>query len=185
MRIATILVIAMAVAAAGCSTLSVKHDYDQYADFSSYRSFAWIQQPTTTTGTGDAQTAREVNTLLDQRIKRAVNVVLMEKGMQLKTDSPDMLLAYHTGVQNKVDVTDWGYSYPGYGAGWYGGRDVSVYNYEEGTLIIDMIDAKTKQLVFRASGTDVLDENPTPEQIEKKINDVVKQMLAAYPPGKR
>lgn len=177
------LIIAVAVMAVGCSSLSLQYDYDQYADFSSYRTFAWTKAPVK--ATADANTPKEVNTLLDQRIRRAVNVNLMEKGMQLNTDNPDMLIAYHTGVQDKVDVTDWGYSYPAYGPGWYGGRDVSVYNYEEGTLIIDLIDAKTHQLVWRGTATDVLEENPSPERIEKKINSVVEQMLAKYPPGKR
>ena len=95
MKIAASLIILIAVVTVGCSSLRVQHDYDQYADFSGYRTFAWVTQPTT--AVGDARTARQVNTLLDSRIKRAVNVSLMEKGMQLNTDSPDLLIAYHTG----------------------------------------------------------------------------------------
>ena len=52
----------------------------------------------------------------------------------------------------------------------------------EGTLIIDMIDASTKQLVWRGSATGVLDENPSPEKVTQNVNNAVAAILAQYPP---
>ena len=81
-----------------------------------------------------------------------------------------------------VNVTDWGYSYPRYYGGW-GGGNVDVTTYDEGTLIFDLIDYKTKQLVWRGSATAALASNPSPEQQEKNLQTVVQKVFAAYPPN--
>ena len=64
-------------------------------------------------------------------------------------------MTYHVGAQDKVDVQSWGYGY-GYGPGryhgtWGGGGGIETYNYTEGTLIIDIVDASSKQLVWRGT----------------------------------
>lgn len=174
------LVILASAALGGCSSVEINHDYDRNVDFSRFKSFAWIQEPVTDVS-GDARSARQRNSLLDKRIRGAVNDELERKGLAVDTDAPDLFVAYHTGVQDKVDVTDWGYSYRDYYWG-AGGRDIDVYQYQEGTLIIDLIDANSKDLVWRGSAKGTLDENPSPEQQEQKIRDVVQQILDDYPP---
>ena len=121
------------------------------------------------------------NTLLDKRIKSQVNAVLAEKGMSVRSDSPDMLAAYHVGVKDKVQVTDWGYRYSDHYWGW-GGRDIDVSNYEEGTLIIDFVDAQTKELVWRGAGSVALDSSTDPQKSEELIRKVVGKILSQYPP---
>ena len=167
------------IALAGCSSISVNHDYDTDADFQSYRTFTWMpapQQPA-----GNAQAARNTDPLVGKRVMNAVTAELANKGLLEVSDKPDLLVAYHTGVEDKVDVTDWGYSYGGYYSGW-GGRDVTVTNYKQGTLIVDLVDAGTKQLVYRVTATGALSSNPSPEEMQKSINQVVKKMLKSYPP---
>lgn len=184
-RILTILIVAVVAVAAGCSSITVRTDYDRDADFTLYRTFGWLPQPTSSIS-GSAAQAQARNDLMDKRILSAVNNQLVNRGLQIDTTSPDLLLAYHTGVQDKVEVTDWGYSYPSYGA-WgggygYGGRNIDVYSYQEGTFILDFIDGKTHRLVWRGTATGVLDTNPNPEKSEKNINQVVEKLLAQYPP---
>jgi len=175
-------IIALAMVAAGCSTISVNHDYDSEADFATYNTFAWLQEPVT--AIGDAAAARQQNTLLDKRIRSAVEAELQAKGMTADTETPALLLVYHTGVDSKINVTDWGYTYPTRYGGWYGDRDVDVYQYEEGTLIVDLIDAKTHQLVWRGTATKTLEDNPSPERMEQNLREVVGKMFASYPPSK-
>jgi hypothetical protein len=179
-----VILISLVGLAVGCSSYSVNQDYDKDADFTSYKTYAWIQQPTT--AVGDAKTAQRVNTLLDKRIRSAVDAQLTAKGMTLlDSDDADLFIAYHTGIQDKVNVTDWGYSYPTRYGGWYGGSsNVDVTQYEEGTLIVDLIDVASKQLVWRGTATGALASNPTPEQVEKNLNTVVTKMFKDYPPGK-
>ena len=171
-----------AITAMGCSSISVHHDYDAAANWASYKTFDWIEQPMDPAG-GNAQDARAQNSLLAKRIMNAVNAQLAQRGMYRDIQNPTLLLAYHTGVQSKVDVTNYGYSY---GYGYYGwqGSNVDVYQYNEGTLIIDLIDASTKELVWRGVAQKTLADNPRPEQIDKTINDAVAKIFQKYPPKK-
>ena len=109
MKLAGILVVCCFVCLSiGCSSWNVSQDYDKEADFATYKTFAWIEQPTT--GMGSARAAQQMNTLLDKRIKGAVETQLNAKGLVKATENPDLLLIYHTGVDDKVDVSSYGYS---------------------------------------------------------------------------
>jgi hypothetical protein len=177
------VLVAAALVATGCSSISVRQDYDTQADFVAYKTYAWIQQPTT--AVGNARAAQQMNTLLDKRIKDAVNAQLAAKGMTLVTENPDALVMYYTGIDNKIEVQDYGYTYPRYGyGGWYGGGQVDVYEYNEGTLIVDLIDAKSDQLVWRGTATKVIDETASAQEREANLNEVISKLFAQYPPQK-
>ncbi len=166
------LALALGLLAAGCSTLEVNHDFDGQANFAQYRSYAWVPTPSA---------HQPASQLVAQRIERAIVDELGAKGLQENAGSPDLLVAYHTGTKDKIQVTDWGYTYGSYYWGW-GGRSVDVYQYEEGTLVVDLVDAKTKQLVWRGWATGTVDRTQSPEAIEAKINDAVAQIMKRYPP---
>lgn len=177
-----IVVCTLTLIVAGCSSgITVNHDFEPDADFSHYKTYAWIDQPASTMG--NAANAGRSNALLDQRIKQAVNDQLAKEGFTVNDSAPDVLMAYHTGVENKVDVTDWGYTYGSYYYG-YPRRDVTVTSYEQGTLIVDMIDGHTKELVWRGSAQATLLQNPTPEKIQQRLNEAVGKMFQYYPPKK-
>jgi len=173
-------IIALAMVAAGCSTISVNHDLR-------FRSgFRDLQYVRVAAGACDGDWrrggARQQNTLLDKRIRSAVEAELQAKGMTADT-RPPLYYCLPTGVDSKINVTDWGTRIHAYG-GWYGDRDVDVYQYEEGTLIVDLIDAKTHQLVWRGTATKTLEDNPSPERMEQNLREVVGKMFASYPPSK-
>jgi hypothetical protein len=176
------LVVVCAAAVAGCSSsISVNHDFDPGADFSRFKTYAWLAQPPPVVG--DARTAQQRNTLLDQRIKSAVEKELAKKDLAGAAEDPDLVVTYHTGVENKVDVTDWGYSYGSYYYG-YPQRDITVDHYRQGTLIVDLVHHKTMELVWRGTAEAILLENPTPEKVEQRINQAVGMMFQKYPPKK-
>ena len=158
---------------ASCSSISVNTDYDQQADFSAYKTFAWIPQ---------RKGAAARNPLMDKRIKKAVNEELIAKGYTGNTSGPDLLLAYHTGMRSKVDVTSWGY---GYGRYWrYPGGGVSVYQYQEGTLVLDIVDAQKKELVWRGIAQKALSETSSVEKREENLKKIVAKLLKNFPPQK-
>lgn len=165
----------------GCGTsISTNYDYDVNANFETYRTYDWI--PLAEATPGNAKTAVERNDLLDKRIRNAVNNSLKEKGLSLDTTGPDFLVVYHVGIQDKVQVTDWGYRYSDYYWG-YGGREIDVYNYQEGTLILDFVDAQTKQLIWRGAGSTAVDDSGrSPEKSDQIINKVVGKIMSQYPP---
>jgi hypothetical protein len=165
--------------ALGCSSISVTTDFDQKVDFTRISTYSWLPNPEAPSAGIEAELAQ--NTLVEGRVKRAVDAQLAAKGIRKTTQDPDMLVAFHTGVEDKVDVRSWGY---GYGYGWgYGGSGVTTINYQEGTLILDFIDPKTKELLWRGLGKKVLSQSTTPEKSEKVINEAVQKILEKYPPS--
>ena len=71
----------------------------------------------------------------------------------------------------------------GYRRGYRGPSGVSTYQYEEGSLILDFVDAKSKKLIWRGSAKAQIDNVDTPEKSEKLINEAVKEILKEYPPS--
>lgn len=177
------LLLIFTVLVMSCSSISVNHDYDKEANFVALKTFDWIAQPSNVVG--DVNAARARNDLIDSRVKSAVNNQLVAKGYQQNSENPDFLIAYHTGLKEKVNVSSYGYGYYPRGRyyGWGGGSYVDVHQYEEGTLILDFVDAKAKQLIWRGAATKALESNPSPEKIEKNINKVIAKILEKFPPS--
>ena len=162
----------------GCSSLSTTYDFDPNADFLMYRTFDFIQPPE---GQGEA------SSLLMKRIYNNVQIEMEAIGYKQDSSNPDILIATHVGAQDKINVTSYGYGYGGYGyygRGWggYGGGGVDVYQYTEGSLIIDVVEASTHELAWRGTATDVVDPSISPEARDRKIQTVVQRMLADFPP---
>jgi hypothetical protein len=174
------------VSTGGCSSISVKCDYDQEANFRGYKTFDWLVQPKEEITT--TEEAFIHNPLLRKRLKNAIARELLEQGYLQQSVDPDFLIAYYTDIKEKVYVQSWGSGYwRGYhGRGYYGGRDVSVTQYKEGTLIIDFIDSKTKQLFWRGWAVGVVEDmgvvTKRPEEAEEKINKAVEKIFETYPP---
>ena len=162
---------------ASCSTLKINHDYDSRTDFSPYKTFAWARAPKEIVGSPRARLLAD-NPMLDRRIKNAVASQLVSKGFNPDSNKPDLLIVYHVGLKDKINVSNWGY---GYGPYWGPGR-VDVYGYREGTLVIDFVDAGKKELVWRGIAQKALKEGGSPESRERELNDIIKRLLAKFPP---
>ena len=172
---------------AGCSPITVSTDYDPSIDFSDYRTYAWLPDLDKRIADPQSVDPRINNTLLDKRVRKAVETHLGAKGYTMvSTDTPDLYVAYHAALIGKVDVTTVNRHY-GYGPGWRGrggsiGTETHVREYEEGTLILDLIDAKTESLIWRGLAQAEVWVTSTPEEREKRINEAVRKMLERFPP---
>lgn len=171
---------ALILVAAGCSSLEVKYDYDPRTDFSQYSTFAWARAPKEVIGSPQAKLLAD-NPLLDKRIKNGVTIRLVEKGFRPDESRPDLLVVYHVGLANRINVSQWGYRYGPY---WGPGR-VDVYGYRQGTLIIDFVDAKKRELIWRGiAQKDLAEMGGSPEEREKDLNKVIERLLSPFPPKK-
>src|SRR5262245_42555679 len=97
---------AFALSLAGCSTFAVEEDYDKEANFDTLRTYEWLPA-----NFGDEEDIKGVmarNQLIDKRIRRGVNNELAHKGFQEVTSNPDFYIMYHVGLNDKIQVTDWG-----------------------------------------------------------------------------
>jgi hypothetical protein len=166
---------------AGCATTQVKTDWDKQANFSQYRTFA-IQAGKVVPAPGSVEAAdQQPDTLVLSRIDTALQNDLVSKGLRPVQQNPDMIVTYTAGARNKQEVVSnwdgfgWGFG-PGWGYGPYY-NDVWVDQYPQATLVIDLIDANTKKVVFRAvaKADDKNIRNP------KFIQSAVDKALAKYP----
>ncbi len=157
-----------------CATVRVASDYDKEANFNSYNSFAFYKP-----GIDKAK----ISDLDKKRILRAIETEMTVKGM-IKSETPSLLVSFFTKERERVDVynTNFGYGW-GWNPYWYGGYyGNQVSRSTEGTLYIDLIDAKTNELVWQGLGTATLITNDM-ERKEERIREIVREILAEYPPG--
>ena len=156
----------------------VKYDYDKQTDFAQLKTFDWMPVPD----------GENMDDFLMVLIKEAVNAELRIKGLKLTSESPDFLIAHHTATKDMVEVIEWGYDYGPYGRYWggdWGPRNVSTYDYEEGSLILDFVDAKSKKLIWRGTAKAEVQNVDSSEYREQLINKTVKKILEKYPPSSK
>ena len=167
------------VAVAGCSSLSVNYDFDQNVDWSKFQTYGWMETPQRPS---DPSSPLQDTPLLMQRIHNSVDYEMEQRGINM-SDNPELLVVYHLGTQEKIQVTDWGYRYSDYYWG-YGGRQIDVYQFTEGSLVIDLIDAETKNLVWRATGTGVVEqEQKSPDEMQSRADKVINKIMESFPPN--
>lgn len=181
--VATIATGLLALAFTACTSIKVTSDYDPGASFEGLDTYAWLprEQPRT----GDP---RLDNTLVAGRVRRAVDAAFAEKGIRLVSEMPAFMVAYNVALDKKirVDTIHTGYGHGRYGYGWHGGyiaTDTRVTEYEVGTVLLDILEPKTRNLLWRGSASAKVTESATPEQREQRINAAVERMLAKFPPG--
>jgi hypothetical protein len=156
----------------GAQAASVKSDYDSSADFSKFRTWSWLQQP----GGTQPPLAQE-NPLTHKRILSAVEQELAAKGLErLDEGTPSLLLSYHVGLKERVDVDTFGYR------GRWGPGEVQVRTYTEGTLVLDMVDAEKKELVWRGWVTALVQPGGVSEETIRKS---IRKLLKKFPPEAR
>jgi hypothetical protein len=163
--------------AVSCSSITTQFDYERGEDFSRFKTFDFLPAPP----------ELQQNELLAKRIGTAIIKELSTKGLTRSESDPDLHIAVYTQVKDKVSVTSYGYGYaPYYTWGYWGPRmgGTDVRQYEEGTLIIDLVDAKQKEMVWRGMASKALSSSPSPEKVDENVNKVVAKIFENYPPGK-
>ena len=174
----------------GCSTMEISYDYDPKADFKGLETYDWLNEPQKPTG----DPRIDGNTILETRIHEAVDTGLAARGFRKVASDPDFLVAYHVSLDRRQSVQTlnsyygygpgWGY---GYGASyrpgvWAGAPETYVYEYEEGTLILDIVNPENKELMWRGSAQDEVHFKSTPEKDQAQLNEAVQKMLEKFPP---
>ena len=190
MKKITLLTLIFGLFLMGCAKMpvDVSTDFDKSANFSRYTTFKWYQD----TPSARRDSTRTYDTFLDRRMRSAVESNLTTKGMRLVATNPDLLVAYDVKVVTRQEVRpDYTYAPGYYGYGWwYGYRynygysrfaaPMYIDQYQDGTVIIDLIDAKDNELVWRGWGRmEVGSANVS----ETEINRIVGKILSEYPPG--
>lgn len=146
----------------------VNTDWDHDANFSNYKTYAWIESK-----------HPAASDLTNKRIVENINKQLAAKGFKNATDNPDVFVVYNAGVKEQVSVEGYDYGYGRYR--WGGGMTTYTKVVElQGTLVIDLVDAHKKELVWRGTATDTLSDKP--EKNAQKIEKATGKLFKNYPP---
>jgi Domain of unknown function (DUF4136) len=154
----------------------VKTDYDKDADFAHLKTFA-VKVGTSWN-----------NPLSEKRVVGEIEQTLTEKGWtKADPDKADAMVVLHGATEKQKTLNTFysggygGYGWRGWGGGGMGTATTTTSEYLIGTLVVDIFDAKSKQLVFRGTAQDELSNKP--EKNQKKLAKVTDKMFKDFPPG--
>jgi hypothetical protein len=146
----------------------VKTDYDHNTNFGQYKTFSWEKVQTR-------------DPLLVDRIKDAVNGALTAKGWTQVDSGGDVALVAMEITRDQQTLNTF---YDGFGGGWrwggFGDAATTTETYQVGTLVVDLFDAKTKNLIWRGSSSDTLSNNA--DKNTKNLDKGVQKMFSHFPP---
>jgi hypothetical protein len=140
-------------------------------DFSKYHTYKWVA----------IQGASYPNQILDTQIKSSIDSQLAAKGLtKTDTDKADLYIGYQASIDQEKQWNAYGM---GGGLRWGGGMaSAQSSTISIGTLVLDMYDPSTKQLVWTGRATKTLDPNANQEKKQKNLDKAMQKLLKNYPP---
>jgi hypothetical protein len=184
MKKATIKILLLALPAilmVSCKpTLKVSADYDRSANFSQYKTFSLYY----------LVTSRNVSELNEQRIWKSLRAEMIKKGYKENDKNPDLVVNALSVVKNRKSVSA-NSSIHGFGGPYpyryWGGGSVSgttsfqANKYKEGTLVIEVVDARKDRLVWQGTGNAEFEKQPKDPDLA--ISNAVNKILSSFPQG--
>jgi hypothetical protein len=150
---------------------SVSYDYDRAVTFSTYKTYAWTRGTELT------------DQLNHARVVRAIDAALIAKGLVRvePTANANVLVAYHASFEKNLEITGSSQGLGTFGLGdpWGLARVQPVLI---GTLVVDIVDARTGSIVWRSLASSHIRPSDTPESRDRKIARATQKMFKNYPP---
>jgi Domain of unknown function (DUF4136) len=142
----------------------VSVNYKHSASFAQYHTYAW--------GSNNANQIQ--NPILARVAQQDIENAMSQKGLQKVAESqnPDLILTANGGMRQQTSYTVWGMR--GIGGGMDG---ITPEQNVEGTMIVDLYDAKTQSLVWRGIAQNTLSNNGNKNQqmVQKAVQKMFKQ----------
>jgi hypothetical protein len=164
-------------ASGGLPQPTVDHNRDY--DFTTAKTFAFMNRKS-----GPAESVvlsdMEIN-----RVNKAFELALGQRGLTLveSREDADILISWLLVTKEQTDVRS--YNSTSYYQCWGCGpavSDVSVRQYTQGTLIVDMVDPQLRKSVWRSVVQSKLNSQHELEGQQERFNVVAEHMMAQYPP---
>ncbi len=158
---------------ASCSPFQIKSDYADTANFSNYKTYKLRIDDL------------KLNDIDKDRVLNELSKQLQSKGLSVGSN-PDLIVNVKANHKKVTDITTnspygmygWGGSF-----GWGVGMNRTwTSNYNEGAIIVDLIDASSQKLVWQGIGSGISVDSPRSKQ--KQIPEIMAQIMASYPPQK-
>ena len=160
-----------ALVTSGAVAQDVKTNAMPGVDFSKFHTYKWVE----------IAGASHPNQIMDQEIKQSVDSQLAAKGLTKVTgDKADLYVGYQVAVDQQKQWNAYGM-----GGGWrFGGGMASATQstIDIGSLVVDMYDPSTKQLVWTGTATKTLDPSSKQSKNEERLNKATEKLLKNFPP---
>ena len=169
-RAATALGLIAGALTLACSTLTTAVDYDHTVNWSQFHTFQL------------AESDKDIVTFTQKRIQDAITGQLTSKGWQAVSSNPDILVYTH-GVRS--EQTQWnatnmgGWGYRGWGGMGGGTATATETKIPIGTLVVDLVNPKTKELVWRGTASDQISASGAEQG---QIQNAVAELFKNFPP---
>lgn len=165
------ILLAAGLGLASCSPFQVRSDYAQSANFSSYKTYKLRIDDL------------KINDIDKDRVLNELSKQLQAKGLQ-SGENPDLIINVKANHKKITEINSSNpYGMYGWGGpfGWGVGMNRTwTSNYNEGAVIVDMIDAQTQKLVWQGIGSGISVDRPKTK--EKQIPQIMEEIMANYPP---
>jgi hypothetical protein len=186
-RFGSTLAVMALVAACATSKATYRSNYDKAADFSTYHTYDFVNDP----GTNRAG----YSTLLTKQFEDAIRREMDSRGYRHADSDPDLLVNFNANAQERVDIQSTpapmapAGGYYGYRGGFYspwpaysmgGGSEIDTVRYKVGTANIDVADARKKALLWEGVAEGKLTQEVMANP-EAAINAVVTKLFAEFP----
>ena len=177
LRLAVVMLAGLALA--GCAMrMNVSSHVEHDADFTQYHTFDW--GPADALPTGDPRL--DSNPFFHDYLQGAFEKKLTARGFERSEPgtTPDLLIHYHAAINERFDVVEVGFER----GDCYDYDDClpQVINYEQGTLVVDIVDAHSNKVVWRGWAQDsvegVIDNQ---DRMERQLDEAVTRMLERFP----
>lgn len=172
----------LALLLSACATgPRISSDSDPQADFTRYRTYA-LYSPL-------AVEPKGYSTPSSNLMKTAVRREMEARGYVYDESAPDLLVNINAYISERQDVVsvpevNFGYYYSyranAYFAVPFWSERTNVHRYREGTLNVDLVDARGKRLVWEGVAVGRV-ARLKPGEREQRINGAIADIFAAYP----
>lgn len=183
-RIFSVVLPVMIAAQACAPAIDVRTITSPDARFTTLRTFRVLSVPRPPRGEPlDANHPMLANSITNRVLRQAIVLGFESRGYLLDERSPDFTVAVYASAREKLEVTYWNYGYPWYPrwwSRWSPRRAVPmVTEYTEGTVIIDVIDPGSRDLLWRGRGVAVVSDDE--QEYLKHLRNTVAAILERFP----
>ncbi|HTR77367.1 MAG TPA: DUF4136 domain-containing protein [Gemmatimonadaceae bacterium] len=169
--------LALAATISGCGpAIEVRTQAAPNADLAARHTFRIMETPAPNGLTLRPDDPMLDNSMTYRAIREDIRADFISRGYIPNANNPDFTIAYYATTQPRLDITSWnyGYSWRGWPREW-----TEVTPYEQGTVLIDVVDAKTRELVWRGRSRAAVSTNPS--VYESELSAAVKAIVNKYP----
>lgn len=175
-----------------CSHVTKKWNFNQSIDFSKYQTYSWIKNES-------EKKENKFNDFLHPEVVRHIEKTLESKGLKKTSfDKADVHINYMINVSDKVIQNQYydyytiggrsshmrrsyaPYGYYGYGGPYYSNR----MEYEEASLVIDILDKHTRGIAWRGNASKTIDRSKNLKKQLEVIKNAIDKLFKNYPPKK-